>query len=122
MELQTVYPFRLPKGYLDAEGTLHREGRMRLATAGDELGALRDARVKADSNYMTTLVLSRVVISLGTLQEVTPEVIEGLFLADLEFLQNMYETINKVDAPRLQFTCPHCGQTFTDAINFQGAG
>ncbi len=122
MELQTVYPFRLPRGYLDAGGTLHREGRMRLATARDELGALRDARVKADPNYMTTLVLSQVVTSLGTLPEITPEVIEGLFLGDLEFLQEMYETINKVDAPRLQLTCPHCGESFTDAINFQGAG
>ncbi len=122
MELQTVYPFRLPRGYLDNQGTLHREGQMRLATARDELSALRDARVKADPNYMTTLVLSQVVTALGTLQEVTPEVIEGLFLGDLEFLQDMYESVNKVDAPKLQFTCPHCGQTFTDAINFQGAG
>ncbi len=122
MELQTVYPFRLPKGYLDAEGTLHREGQMRLATARDELTALRDARVKADANYRTTLVLSQVVTSLGTLPKVTPEVMEGFFLGDMEFLQNMYETINKVDAPKLQLTCPHCGETFTDAINFQGAG
>ncbi len=122
MELQTVYPFRLPRGFLDAEGTLHREGQMRLATARDELSALRDARVKADANYMSTLVISQVVTSLGTLREITPEVIEGLFLGDLEFLQNMYETINKVDAPKLQFTCPHCGKSFTDAINFQGAG
>ncbi len=122
MELQTVYPFRLPKGYLDAGGTLHREGQMRLATAGDELSALRDARVKADPNYMTTLVLSQVVTALGTLREITPEVIEGLFVGDMEFLQDMYETINKVDAPKLQLTCPHCGQSFTDAINFQGAG
>ncbi len=122
MELQTVYPFRLPKGYLDPEGTLHREGQMRLATARDELTALRDARVKADPNYLTTLVLSQVVTSLGTLPKVTPEVMEGLFLGDMEFLQNMYETINKVDSPKLQLKCPHCGESFTDAINFQGAG
>ncbi len=122
MELQTVYPSRLPRGYLDAGGTLHREGQMRLATARDELSALRDARVKADPNYMTTLVLSQVVTALGTLPEVGAEVIEGLFLGDLEFLQDMYESINKVDTPKLQFTCPHCGQSFTDAVNFRPAG
>ena len=72
MELQTVYPFRLPKGYLDAEGTLHREGRMRLATAGDELGALRDPRVKAEESCLKAVVLSKVVVSLGTLPAVTP--------------------------------------------------
>lgn len=122
MELQTVYPFRLPKGYVDAEGTLHREGRMRLATAGDELSALRDPRVKAEESYLNAVVLSKVVISLGTLPAVTPEVIEGLFICDMEFLQNMYDTINKADKPQIQVTCPHCGHKFTDTLNFQGAG
>lgn len=122
MELQTLYPFRLPKGYVDGEGTLHREGRMRLATAGDELSALRDPRVKADEGYLNVLILSKVVTMLGTLSEVTPEIIEGLFVADMEFLQDMYDTINKADKPQIQVTCPHCGKTFVDTINFQGAG
>ena len=122
MELQTMYPFRLPRGYVDGEGTLHREGQMRLATAGDELSALRDPRVKADESYMNPLILSKVITMLGTLPEVTPEVIEGLFLADMEFLQDMYDTINKADKPQIQVTCPHCGKQFVDTINFQGAG
>jgi hypothetical protein len=122
MELQTMYPFRLPRGYVDGEGTLHREGQMRLATAGDELSALRDPRVKADESYMNPLILSKVITMLGTLPEVTPEVIEGLFIADMEFLQDMYDTINKAEKPQIQVTCPHCGKQFVDTINFQGAG
>lgn len=122
MELQTVYPFRLPKGYLDQEGNLHREGRMRLATAGDEMGALRDARVKADESYLNAVLLSKVITSLGTLPEVTPEIVEGMFISDMEFLQNMYDTINKADKPQIQVTCPHCGKQFTDTLNFLGAG
>ncbi len=122
MELQTIYPFRLPRGYVDGEGTLHREGQMRLATAGDELGAMRDPRVKADESCMNSLILSRVVTMLGTLPQVTPEVIEGLFVADMEFLQNMYDTINQAEKPQIQVTCPHCGKQFVDTINFQGAG
>lgn len=122
MELQTTYPFRLPKGYLDNEGTLHREGQMRLATAGDELSALRDPRVKADESYMNVILLSKVVTSLGTLTEITPEIMEGLFIGDLEFLQNMYETINKADNPKIHVVCPKCGHEFVDTINFLGAG
>lgn len=122
MGLQTVYSFTLPVGYQDKTGALHREGEMRLATAGDELSAMRDPAVKADPNYMATRVLSRVVTRLGSLEEITPEVIEGMFVADLEFLQNMYETINAAETPRIQVTCPHCGRQFTDTINFQGAG
>lgn len=122
MELQTVYPFTLPRGYVDAEGNLHREGRMRLATARDELSALREPQVKTEESYLNVVILSKVIISLGSLTEITPDVIQGLFLCDIEFLQNMYDTINKVDSPRIQVTCPHCGHKFTDTINFQGAG
>jgi hypothetical protein len=30
---QTEYEFALPKGYVDEEGNIHKEGMMRLATA-----------------------------------------------------------------------------------------
>lgn len=110
MELKTVYPFCLPKGYVDAEGTLHREGRMRLATAGDELSALRDPRVKEDETMLNTVLLSKVVVSLGTLPAITPEIIQGLLICDTEYLQNMYDTINRADKPQLPVTCPYCDE------------
>ena len=34
MELKTEYEFVLPRGYVDKDGTLHREGVMRLAKIG----------------------------------------------------------------------------------------
>ena len=43
---QTEYEFTLPLGYVDGEGTLHREGVMRLATAADEILPLKDPRVQ----------------------------------------------------------------------------
>ncbi len=122
MQLQTVYPFRLPKGYIDSDGNLHREGTMRLATAGDELRALRDPRVKADESYLNAVLLSQVIVSLGTISQMTPEMMEGLFIADMEYLQTMYDTINKSEKPQIQVTCPYCGKQFTDTLNFQGAG
>ena len=94
---------------------------MRLSTAGDELSAMRDPRVKADESCLNLLLLSKVILSLGTLTEITLEVLEGLFISDMEYLQNMYETINKADNPKIQVTCPHCGKQFTDTINFLGA-
>lgn len=122
MNLQTSYPFRLPKGYIDGEGNLHREGTMRLATAGDELSTMRDPRVKADESYANAVLLSKVITSLGTLAQVSPEMIEGLFVADMEFLQQMYDTINRAEKPKIQVTCPDCGKHFTDTLNFLGAG
>lgn len=43
--VQTEFEFTLPKGYLDAEGNLHRKGVMRLALAIDEIVPMRDPRV-----------------------------------------------------------------------------
>jgi hypothetical protein len=93
--LQTEFAFTLPKGYVDGDGVLHRQGTMRLATARDEIEPLRDARVTgADDPYLTILVISRVISSLGTLRQVTPNEVEGLFAADLAFLQDLYGIIN----------------------------
>ncbi|AEV83117.1 hypothetical protein ACPL_2220 [Actinoplanes sp. SE50/110] len=67
MSLHTEFPFTLPKGYVDEEGTLHRTGVMRLATARDEIEPLRDPRVRENESYATVIVLARVVTELGTL-------------------------------------------------------
>jgi hypothetical protein len=95
--LQTEHEFTLPQGYVDDEGTLHKEGRMRLATAADEIKPLKDPRVQSNSSYLTVVLLSRVVTELGDLETVDPEVIESLFVTDLEFLQGLYERINSPD-------------------------
>jgi hypothetical protein len=94
MTLQTEFPFTLPRGYVDESGTLHREGVMRLATARDEIEPLRDARVKENEAYLTVIVLSRTMVKLGSLSQVTPKTVEGLFSSDLAYLQDFYTRIN----------------------------
>src|SRR5262252_1687756 len=99
---QTEVEFTLPKGYLDANGALHRRGVMRLATAADEILPLRDPRVQQNPAYLAIIVLSRVIVSLGDLPQVDTRVVEGLFAADLDYLQRLYEQLNSVeetDAP-----------------------
>ena len=93
--LRTEFEFILPKGLVDDDGTLHREGTMRLATARDELEPLRDPKVRdADDPYLTIVVLSRVVVNLGSKSRVTPRDIEALFAADLAYLQDFYSVVN----------------------------
>jgi hypothetical protein len=46
MVIQRDYEFTLPKGYIDENGNLHRNGTMRLATAADEILPLKDTRVR----------------------------------------------------------------------------
>src|SRR3954465_320247 len=92
--LQTEFRFTLPRGYLDAEQTVHREGTMRLATAMDEIAPQRDPRVKDNPAYLAVLLLSRVVVALGSLAEVDTDTIERLFAVDLAYLQDFYRQIN----------------------------
>ena len=35
--MQTEFEFTLPKGYVDSSGEVHKHGKMRLATAADEI-------------------------------------------------------------------------------------
>jgi hypothetical protein len=111
--LQTVFEFTLPKGYVDAEGRVHREGTMRLATAMDEVAPLRDPRVRANEAYLALILLSQVITRLGSLTQVTPNMVENFFAADIAYLQAFYRQINGYDdLERLHVTCPNCGHAF----------
>jgi hypothetical protein len=111
MEFKTEYEFVLPRGYVDDEGKVHREGMMRLATAKDEIVPLNDLRVQRNRAYLIIVLLSRVVKKLGTLPEVRPVHIENLFAADLRFLEEMYNRINE-DEAQVRVTCPSCNHKF----------
>jgi len=108
---QTEVDFTLPMGYLDADGAMHREGTMRLATAADEILPLKDARVQQNPAYLIVILLSRVITRLGSVQQITPKVIENLYAADLGHLQALYNEINRLDGGAA-VVCPNCQHTF----------
>jgi hypothetical protein len=110
--LQTEFVFTLPLGYVDSEGNLHREGVMRLATAFDEIAPLKDPRVHNNPAYLLIILLSRVITRLGALEQINPKVIEGLFAADLGYLQDFYRRINESGHNLVRAQCPHCERPF----------
>lgn len=118
--LQTEFSFTLPRGYVDAEGNLHREGVMRLATAYDEIAPMKDPRVQANPGYLVIILLSRVITKLGDLEYINPKTIEGLFAADLAFLQDFYRRVNENGHNRLAVACPHCEGTFEVEVGGMG--
>ena len=61
LTVQTEFPFTLPRGYVDSEGNLHREGVMRLSTAFDEVAPMKDPRVQTNPGYLVIILLSRVI-------------------------------------------------------------
>lgn len=110
--IRTEYPFMLPRGYVDEQGGVHRDGVMRLATARDEISTQTDARVKQNPAYLTVLLLSRTVTRLGRVQQPDTLVIENLFASDLAFLQDLYRRINQEGNTEVTVDCPTCGSSF----------
>lgn len=117
--IQTEYDFTLPIGYQDEEGSLHREGTMRLATAGDEILPLKDPRVQANQAYLICILLSR-VIKLQGVEHINPKVIEGLYAADLAYLQEFYNRINRNGKASLETVCPKCAHAFEVELHNSG--
>jgi len=110
--MQTEFEFTLPRGYVDSEGQVHRKGRMRLATAMDEIAPLRDLRVRGNEAYLTIVILSRVITKLGRLSEINTGIIETMFSVDLAYLQDFYRRINEFGANRITVVCPECQRRF----------
>lgn len=93
MPHQTV-KFTLPKGLIDAQGNLHRQGIMRSATGRDELILQGDRRVISDPTYGVFVMLSQVIAQLGELTSVSPEQLEQTFLIDFLYLKQLFGNLH----------------------------
>jgi hypothetical protein len=110
--LRTEIEFTLPRGYVDANGNLHREGTMRLATARDEIEPLRDVDVRQNQAYLSVLLLARTITRIGEFTEITPDLVENLYAADFDHLQRLYERINSDGEAVGVVACPACSNAF----------
>jgi hypothetical protein len=118
---KTEFQDALPCGFLDEDGTLHREITMRRATAADEILPLKDPRVVRNPGYLVIILLSRVITRLGSVEQINPNVIERLFATDLAHLQNLYNQINQIDGFENTVVCPHCQHEFMPQGGDSGA-
>ncbi|MEV0639436.1 hypothetical protein AB0I77_31790 [Streptomyces sp. NPDC050619] len=106
--LRTEFEFELPRGYVDDEGTVHRHGSMRLATARDELRPQIDLRVKENPAYLSVVLLSQVITRIGSITDVHAGIVERMYATDVAFLQDFYRRVNSEGHTRAAVTCPHC--------------
>jgi len=110
--MRTEIEFTLPRGYVDAAGNVHRKGTMRLATARDEIEPLREVAVRQNQAYLSVLLLARTVTRIGEISEISPELIEGLYAADFDHLQRLYERVNSDGEAVGVVSCPECAHEF----------
>lgn len=93
---------------------------MRLATAKDEIGPMKDPRVQSNPGYLAILLLSRVVTRLGNLSQINSGVIEQLFAADFAYLEELYRRINAHGHNRIDAICPECKASFEIEVERSG--
>jgi hypothetical protein len=93
---------------------------MRLATAMDEVAPMKDPRVQSNPGYLVIILLSRVITRLGDVTHINPKVIEGLFSADLGFLQDFYRRVNENGNGHVGVTCPQCEAKFEVEMSVAG--
>ena len=110
--MRTEIEFTLPRGFVDASGVVHRDGRMRLATARDEIEPLRDVQVRQNQAYLSVLLLTRTITRIGEVTEITPELVENLYAADFDHLQRLYERVNSDGDSVGVVKCPACAHEF----------
>ena len=91
-----------------------------LATAFDEIAPLKDPRVQSNPGYLLVILLSRVMVKLGTLEHINPKIIEGLYAGDLAFLQDMYQRVNEHGQDQIRTQCPHCDKPFMVELSSAG--
>ena len=66
------------------------------------------------------ILLSRVVSRLGSLSQVNPKVVENLYAADLAYLQEFYNRINRNGRSAVGAACPRCAHEFE--VELTGVG
>ncbi|MCG8367217.1 MAG: hypothetical protein MJA27_28250, partial [Pseudanabaenales cyanobacterium] len=102
--ITTNVPFELPQGLETATGQVCRQGQMRLATGADELAAQRAAQMMDNDAYGVLVRLSRVIsftdqpclspASPDHPDTLSPDDLGNLFMPDLHYLIERYNTIN----------------------------
>ncbi|MFB2769522.1 phage tail assembly protein [Pelatocladus sp. BLCC-F211] len=118
--LCTEFSFTLPKGLVDAQNRVHRHGVMRLATAKDEILVQQERKFQENPAYGVLMMLSRVIIRLGSLNYVSPDLLEGLVILDISYLREFYNRINQQGDAHILTQCPHCNAQFAVQLELAG--
>lgn len=118
--LDTEFEFVLPRGSIDRDNRRHREGVMRLATAKDEIIVQQNKKVRENPAYGFLVMLSRTIVKLGSLDYVSPELLENLVLLDISYLREYYNQINQQGDIHIPAQCPQCNTQFAVELELAG--
>jgi hypothetical protein len=104
----------LPGGYIDVEGNLHTEARIREINGSDEEAMARELRNPSlNIPKVVDLLLKRTVEAVGTIEPVSPKVLGDMLTGDRAALMLAVRTLTfGSDWEVPDFPCRLCGETF----------
>jgi hypothetical protein len=104
----------LPGGYIDAEGILHTDARIREINGSDEEAMARELRNQAiNIPKVVDLLLKRTVEAVGTIDPATPAVLGNMLTGDRAALMLAVRILTfGSDWEVPDFPCRLCGETF----------
>ena len=118
--LDTEFSFTLPRGLIDDRQRVNRQGKMRLATAKDEIVVQQQPQVRENSAYGVLIMLSRVITRLGSFNSVSPDLLENLSIIDISYLREYYNRVNQQGDIQIPTQCPHCNTEFAVGLELAG--
>lgn len=118
--LRTEFDFTLPRGLIDSQNRVHRHGVMRLATAKDEIFVQKQRKVQDNPAYAVLVMLSQVITRLGSLNSVSPDLLEELVILDIAYLREFYNQVNQQGNAYIPAHCPNCNTQFKVEIELAG--
>jgi hypothetical protein len=109
----------LPGGYLDQDGLLHTDARIREINGSDEEAMARELRnPTVNVPKVVDLLLRRCVLSVGTMDPVPPAILADLLSGDRAYLMLKIRMLTfGADWEVPDFPCRFCGQTFGTIID-----
>nr|BFE80543.1 hypothetical protein GCM10020093_031440 [Planobispora longispora] len=109
MSTRREFELTLPVGYVDQEGTVHRQVVLRKMT-GREEAILADRKYQRNGGKLVTELLHSCVLRLGELEHDGRGPFTGMTSVDRNFLLLKLRSITFGPALEAGYTCPGCGQ------------
>ncbi len=119
--IRTEFSCTLPRGYVDKDGTLHREVSLREIT-GEDQEAMLSPQLRDNPARMLTALLARVIVKLGTLEKarIDTHVTGALTKRDRDFLILKLKEIDSGPDMEIDVACPDCGKKFKASLDTAG--
>ncbi len=116
--IRTEFPFTLPKGFVDKDGTLQREVVLREITGADQ-EAMLSPQLRQNPAKMLSALLARVIVRLGTIDKsrIDTRVAADLTKRDRDFLIMKLKEIDSGPEMEIDAACPDCGRTFKATLD-----